>query len=144
MSSDGGPAPLPVLPRGRHNLPVEVVRASQRERLLQAMLAIVAERGYEATTVPQVVAAAKVSRNAFYALFADKTDCFLALCDELASEMLAELSQPAGDGWLDTLRQGVDRYLRWWQERPAFSREDGMVAFDLPVRAGRRTTWEIA
>jgi AcrR family transcriptional regulator len=120
VSSDR-PAPA-VLPRGRHNLPLEVVRASQRERLLQAMLDCVAERGYEATTVPQVVAAAKVSRNAFYALFPDKAACFLALCDELATEMLAELTDPAAADWRQALRLGTARYLRWWQARPAFSR----------------------
>ena len=53
------------LPRGRHKLGAEAVRASQRERLIRAMLETVAERGYEATTVPEVVARARVSRNAF-------------------------------------------------------------------------------
>lgn len=125
MSSDVNEepsAPLAPLPRGRHNLPLSVVRASQRERLLHAMLESVGEHGYEATTVPEVVAAAKVSRNAFYELFSDKADCFLALCDELADEVLADISQPTEDHWLAALRAGTARYLRWWQERPAFSR----------------------
>jgi AcrR family transcriptional regulator len=122
VSSDVNSEPLASLPRGRHNLPAEVVRASQRERLLRAMLEGVAERGYEATTVPQVVAEAKVSRNAFYALFADKTDCFLALCDELAGEVLDDISNPTQDAWLAALRAGTARYLRFWQDRPAFSR----------------------
>ena len=91
VSSDVKAEPFAPLPRGRHNLPLSVVRASQRERLLHAMLECVADRGYEATTVPGVVAAAKVSRNAFYALFADKADCFLALCDELAGEVLESM-----------------------------------------------------
>ena len=98
------------------------MRASQRERLLAAMLASVAERGYGATTVPQVVADARVSRNAFYDLFSDKTDCFIAVCDELAEGMLDELSALQGDDWVEALRQGTSRYLRWWQERPAFAR----------------------
>ena len=116
------PDALPSLPRGRHNLPMQAVRASQRERLLRAMLESVGTRGYEATTVPQVVADARVSRNAFYALFADKTDCFLALCDELATEVLDAIATPTETDWLDALRAGTARYLRWWQERPAFSR----------------------
>jgi AcrR family transcriptional regulator len=110
------------LPKGRHNLPAQVVRASQRERLLEAMLTSVAERGYAATTVPQVVADARVSRNAFYELFADKTECFLALCDELAADMLEELSSLEGGDWVALLRTGTARYLRWWSERPAFAR----------------------
>ena len=110
------------LPKGRHNLPLHVVRASQRERLLEAMLASVAERGYAATTVPQVVADARVSRNAFYALFTDKTACFLALCDELASDLYDQLSSLEGEDWVESLRRGASIYLRWWAERPAFAR----------------------
>jgi AcrR family transcriptional regulator len=122
VSPDVKAEPPETLPRGRHNLPASVVRASQRERLLRAMLESVAEHGYDGTTVPQVVAGAKVSRNAFYALFADKADCFLALCDDLAGEVLDDISNPTEDHWLAALRSGTGRYLRWWQERPAFSR----------------------
>jgi AcrR family transcriptional regulator len=110
-----------VLPRGRHKLSRETVRASQRERLLQAMLELVAEQGYETTTVPQVVARARVSRNAFYEFFADKVACFLALCDELADEMLAEIVVPDLPP-AEALREGMRRYLAWWADRPAFAR----------------------
>jgi AcrR family transcriptional regulator len=110
------------LPKGRHNLSAQAVRASQRERLLEAMLASVAERGYLATTVPQVVADARVSRNAFYALFRDKTDCFLAVCDHLAEDLLDELFAVRADDWTAALREGTATYLRFWQERPAFAR----------------------
>jgi AcrR family transcriptional regulator len=121
VSSKIKPQPLP---RGRHKLPPHVVRASQRERLLQAMLDSVAEHGYEATTVPEVVAAARVSRNAFYELFDDKLACFLALCDDAASEMLDALfaQREQADDWVAALRAGAAVYLRWWQEHPAFSR----------------------
>jgi AcrR family transcriptional regulator len=111
------------LPRGRHKLSVAEVRASQRERLLRAMLELVGERGYAATTVPDVVAAARVSRNGFYALFEDKADCFLALCDEVASETLdALLEAGRADTWLQALDTGMDVYLRSWQDRPLFAR----------------------
>ena len=130
----GDGKPLRRLPRGRHNLPASVVRASQRERLLEAMVELVAEQGYEATTVPQVVARAQVSRNAFYDLFTDKTDCFLALCDDFATEVLDDIANPTEERWLDALRNGTGRYLRWWQERPAFTRT---YFVELPS-AGRR------
>jgi AcrR family transcriptional regulator len=111
------------LPRGRHKLATEVVRASQRERLIRAMLETVAERGYEATTVPDVVARARVSRNAFYEFFADKTDCFIAACDEEAAELLAALVAFAAEpDWVQMMRRGVGAYLRWWAGRPALCR----------------------
>lgn len=120
MSAVWEPKPLP---RGRHKLSTEEVLASQRERLLHAMLLCVGEHGYAATTVPMVVAAARVSRNGFYALFEDKLDCFIALCDHLADEMLATLYALGGDAdWESALDRGMEVYLRWWQERPAFAR----------------------
>ena len=134
MSPSVNPQPPAVLPKGPHGLPAQVVRASQRARILAAMLDSVGERGYAATTVPEVVARAKVSRNAFYALFVDKEDCFLTLCDGLASEMLDSLSRPSAPTWRQTLRAGVADYLCWWQERPAFSRA---YLVELP-QAGRR------
>jgi AcrR family transcriptional regulator len=111
------------LPRGRHKLPPDEVRASQRERLLRAMLESVGEHGYAATTVPEVVAAARVSRNAFYEFFSDKLDCFLALCDEEARGMLGSVVAAGEEpDWRSAVRRGAVIYLRWWQERPAFSR----------------------
>jgi AcrR family transcriptional regulator len=111
------------LPPGRHKIPRSEVRASQRERLMRAMLEEVGARGYAATTVPRVIAAARVSRNAFYALFDDKLDCFLALCDEEAVGLFDAVSAAAVEpDWRSSVRRGMESYLRWWEERPAFSR----------------------
>lgn len=111
------------LPRGRHKLSPEVVRASQRERLVRAMVESVAERGYAATTVPEVVATARVSRNAFYDHFSDKTECFIAACDEEAGLLLdALLDFVSEPDWVEALRGGLRAYLAWWRDRPAFSR----------------------
>ena len=127
------PSPLP---RGRHNLSKEDVLASQRTRLLAAMLECVAERGYPATTVAEVVSAARVSRNAFYELFADKEECFVAAADDAGRRVLADL-YALGDAtadWTDALRTGLRTYLEWWQDSPAFA-----IAYlvELPT-AGRR------
>jgi len=111
------------LPRGRHKLSAQAVRSSQRDRLLRAMLGLVGEQGYADTTVPMVVSAARVSRSSFYALFDDKTDCFIAACDRESSELLESLvAMGSEEDWVQALRRGMDRYVRWWQQRPAFSR----------------------
>jgi AcrR family transcriptional regulator len=123
------------LPRGRHKLPADAVRASQRERLLRAIVESVAQHGFEGTTVPMVVATARVSSNAFYEFFTDKTDCFLAACDGMAGELLSELVALAVEpDWIQAMREGARIYLRWWAERPAFAR-----AYLLSLRsAGER------
>ena len=116
---EGGPA----LPRGRHRLSEEQVLDSQRRRLLAAMLECVGEHGYAATTVPQVVATARVSRNSFYALFENKSDCFGALCDSLGQELLAQMYELAGEpDWRRRLELGTGVYLDWWQSRPVWAR----------------------
>lgn len=133
------------LPRGRHNLDPEIVRSSQRERLLRAMLECVGERGYQATTVSQVVAAARVSTNTFYEFFADKLDCFIALCDEEARGLLdAALEGASAPTWREAVHRGVAGYLGWWRERPAFSRAylielpaAGPPAVEQRIRAAR-------
>ena len=125
------------LPRGRHKLSADVVRESQRERLLRAMLECVGERGWAETTVPAVVARARVSRTVFYRLFEDKEQCFLTLCDDLADELHDELvatpAQVAGS-LAEVLDAGIERYLRWWADRPAFARA---YLVELPA-AGHR------
>jgi AcrR family transcriptional regulator len=112
------------------------VLGSQRSRLLRAMLDQVAERGYPATTVGDVVAAARCSRNAFYELFEDKEACYIAAADEAGAEMLDALVSGAQeqDTWLDALRSGTHRYLRWWVDNPRYA---AAYLIELPT-AGRR------
>jgi AcrR family transcriptional regulator len=103
------------------------------------MAEVVSAEGYEATTVPKVVAAARVSTNAFYEFFSDKTDCFIALCEQAGEELFAELAT-FGDSpdWLTGLDRALDVYLRWWVERRALT-----IAYlvELPA-AGRRAVEE--
>jgi AcrR family transcriptional regulator len=111
------------LPRGRHKLSADTVRASQRERALRAMIECVGEEGWAKTTVPDVVARARVSRNSFYEHFEDKTDCFLAALDEAAREILDEMLALASEpDWITMLRRGRRAYLTAWREQPALCR----------------------
>lgn len=75
------------LPRGPHGLSRAEVEESQRDRLLWAVAEAVAEKGYNATTVTDIISRAKVSRTTFYQLFADKRACFLD-ANRAASELL--------------------------------------------------------
>ncbi len=62
-------------------LPPETVAFNQRWRLMAAMLACVAERGYVRTTLGNVTQLSGVSRTSFYNHFANKEACFLATVD---------------------------------------------------------------
>ncbi|HET8955955.1 MAG TPA: TetR/AcrR family transcriptional regulator [Solirubrobacterales bacterium] len=65
---------------------------SQRNRIQQAMVEVVAQRGYPETRVVDVIGAAGVSRKTFYELFESKEDCFLATYDVLLENLLGEAS----------------------------------------------------
>src|SRR5262245_57415806 len=82
-----------VLPHGHHSLTREVVLASQRGRLIDAMAQAVAEHGYGATTVARVVSRAGVSRKTFYEHFSDKEDCLLALYDTAIGYVLGRIDE---------------------------------------------------
>lgn len=115
------------LPRGRHKLGAEEVRASQRARLLQAMEDLVDEVGYSKASVPKVARRARVTDRAFYALFSDKAECFIALCEQHGDALREELSDAAremsgAEDMFAAFDAGLHRYLRWWMERPGGSR----------------------
>jgi AcrR family transcriptional regulator len=117
----------PGLPRGRSRLPLPDVRASQRERLLRSVIAAVAESGYQAVTVADIVRRARVSRVAFYAHFADKEECFLTATGEGRELMIARIASatrelPAGTGDEEVLRVALRAYLVFLAGEPAFAR----------------------
>ena len=129
------PPQVTPLPRGRHKLPRQDVLDSQRERLVRAILECVAQHGYAETTISDVVAKARVSRNAFYEFFDDKAACYLEACDEESTRMLDELyALAAEDSWLGAVRKGTRAYLRWWQSNPRYAMA---YLVELPT-AGRR------
>jgi AcrR family transcriptional regulator len=97
------------LPRGRHALAPEEVLRDQRERLIDAVPRVVAERGYEAMSVADIVKAAAVSRNAFYKNFADKQECFAAAHDAGHEQLFETLMRPCDAG--ATIEERVERSL---------------------------------
>jgi AcrR family transcriptional regulator len=59
-------------------LPADEVARNQRQRLFAAMVAVVAEKGYAATRVADLLELSGVSRSAFYDHFSGKQECLLA------------------------------------------------------------------
>jgi AcrR family transcriptional regulator len=73
---------LSKLPTGRHLIPRDFVTQNQRERMLLATAEVVAERGYQRTTIELIAKTARVALATFYEQFASKEECFLAALDE--------------------------------------------------------------
>lgn len=87
---------VPTLPRGRHHLSRAEVRRAQRDRLLTGMVEVVAEQGYGAATVADVLKRVRISRETFYQHFADKQDCFLAAFDAASDGLIAMVEAALG------------------------------------------------
>jgi AcrR family transcriptional regulator len=111
-------------PRGRHRLPPEVIARSQRERLLEAAVRVVAEKGYGATTVADLTREAGISRTTFYAMFEDKEACFLAAYDSVADALVKRVAAAyeAEDRWPDRARAGLAALLEALAEEPEIAR----------------------
>ncbi len=84
----GAMAPAP-LPRGRHRLPPALVVRVQRERILHATADVIRAKGYEGTTVADIVARAGVSREVFYSHFHSRSDAFLETHKLVFEQMMA-------------------------------------------------------
>jgi AcrR family transcriptional regulator len=111
-------------PRGRHRLPPEVIARSQRERLLEAAVRVVAEKGYGATTVADLTREAGISRTTFYAMFEDKEACFLAAYDTVADALVRRIAKAyeAEERWPERARAGLAALLDALAEEPAIAR----------------------
>jgi AcrR family transcriptional regulator len=104
---------LSKLPTGRHLIPRDFVSQNQRERMLLATAELVAERGYQKTTIELIAKTARVALGTFYEQFASKEECFLAAFDEsvaAAGEVFAELLDTE-QAWADQIAAGLEIFL---------------------------------
>lgn len=124
-ADDSAPDDVPrSLPRGPHGLPREVITESQRRRLLEAMAEAVAEKGYGATVVSDVIARAGVSRRTFYDHFRDKEECFLVGYELGVEVLLAAVDAAGADSAQDPLvrtRLRIRAFLATLASEPAFA-----------------------
>jgi AcrR family transcriptional regulator len=121
------------LPRGRHALSREEVEHIQRSRLCAAMAEVMAEKGYVATSVADVLRRSGVSRQSFYQVFDSKLDCFMAAFDVAGDVLMRRLLEIAGAGHdvpgpgpagdpMRRFERAFTAYLAALEAEPAFTR----------------------
>lgn len=124
MAKAGGSKERWKPPRGRHRLPPEVIARSQRERLLEATIRVVATKGYAAATIGDLTAEAGISRTTFYELFEDKESCFLAAYDDAVDSLVRRIvaAYESEEGWPRRARAGLATLLEALAAEPDLAR----------------------
>jgi AcrR family transcriptional regulator len=80
-------------------------KARTRRMMIDAAVDLCLAQGYENTTVEQIAAAVEISPRTFSRYFASKEAVFIAVIDDLAEEITAELEgQPSDLGPMESLR----------------------------------------
>jgi AcrR family transcriptional regulator len=96
---------------------------SQRERILDAMAQLSAEKGFVNTTVEDIATRAAVSLQAFYQHFADKEDAFLVAYEvgHGKSRAVVERAHDAAPDWPTAVAAGIIALLEFLAAEPAFA-----------------------
>jgi AcrR family transcriptional regulator len=97
--------------------------ASQRDRLVGAMIELSAHSGYEATSIAQLSARARVSSETFYEQFASKEDCLVAAYQMAAERLLASpILSAGGDTWAQAALTAMVGFFEALERDPAAGR----------------------
>jgi len=145
------------LPRGRHRLPAEVVKHVQRERITYATAEAIRAKGYGNVTVADIVAAAGLSRDVFYAHFHDKEEAFDATVKLVFERLLATMAGEffgSSDAWPEQIWAAGWAFVRFLESNPSLAHflfvgtyappshirrvHDFVLAFTVFVEAGNR------
>jgi AcrR family transcriptional regulator len=110
------------LPSGRSDLPRQFIVKSQRERIVDATAAIVAEKGLAALTIPEIARRANVSYQTFYNIYPSKHDAFLGAQKvgmHQALRIASETYQAHSDDWPRAIAAGLTALVDFLVSEPA-------------------------
>lgn len=119
---------------------------SERDRIVEALIEVAAERGYVDTTIEQVLERAGAERPAFDRHFRGKYDCFLSAWQQVNEECLTGMVKAynSRQDWPDRLRavaQEIVEGLRLDPKRATFGVE--VLAAGDAARARRDMTMRV-
>jgi AcrR family transcriptional regulator len=96
----------------------------RRARLAGAALDLFATKGYNATSVEEVVERARMSKSAFYEFFTSKEDCFRELLEQEGGALIRDVltSAATGRNHHERLRLGITTFVVSCFERSSVAR----------------------
>jgi AcrR family transcriptional regulator len=110
---------------------------SPADRVLRALAATVAEKGYPGATVAEIVDRAATSQRTFYENFANKEEALLAALDRGSAQMLAN-TLPAfrrAQDWQHAVRIAYEEMFSFGLEEPEYSRLGAVEMYAAGKRA---------
>lgn len=111
--------------------------ANPPERILRALAAVVADKGYPDTTVAEIVERAGTSQRTFYEHFKNKEDAVVAALDSGSAHMLAT-ALPAfrrAPDWKHAVHDTIEAMFHFGAEEPEYARLGGVEMYAAGKRA---------
>ncbi|KNB54200.1 TetR family transcriptional regulator [Streptomyces caatingaensis] len=109
-------------------------RLTMRRKLAAAAMELFATKGYEATTVDEIAAAAGVARRTFFRHFRSKEEAIFPDHDDTLVRAAAVLdAAPAHENPLDTICRGIKEVMRMYAASPAVSVERYRLTREVPT-----------
>ncbi|MGD0300408.1 MAG: TetR/AcrR family transcriptional regulator [Bryobacteraceae bacterium] len=100
-------------------------KQARRQRLLNVALRLFGRKGFHATTVPKIVAAAHSSIGSFYSYFKNKEDIYAAVLEAIGESIAQALNRAiaaAGPGVLRQMRAAVKALVQFLADHPEEAR----------------------
>ncbi|MFH8366831.1 TetR family transcriptional regulator [Streptomyces sp. NPDC018031] len=109
-------------------------RLTMRRKLAAAAMELFATKGYEATTVDEIAAAAGVARRTFFRHFRSKEEAIFPDHDDTLVRAEAVLeAAPAHENPLDTVCRGIKEVMKMYAASPAASVERYRLTREVPA-----------
>ncbi len=109
-------------------------RLKMRRELAAAAMELFATKGYEATTVDEIAAAAGVARRTFFRHFRSKEEAIFPDHDDTLVRAEAVLNAaPAHEHPLDTVCRGIKEVMKMYAASPAVSVERYRLTREVPT-----------
>ncbi|MFE9257001.1 TetR family transcriptional regulator [Streptomyces sp. NPDC006879] len=109
-------------------------RLKMRRELATAAMELFATKGYEATTVDEIAAAAGVARRTFFRHFRSKEEAIFPDHDDTLTRAEAVLdAAPVDEHPLDTVCRGIKEVMRMYAASPAVSVERYRLTREVPT-----------
>jgi AcrR family transcriptional regulator len=127
----GAPTDVPESPAGSR---AAAQRLKMRRELAAAAMELFATKGYEATTVDEIAAAAGVARRTFFRHFRSKEEAIFPDHDDTLVRAEAVLNAaPPHEHPLDTVCRGIKEVMRMYASSPAVSVERYRLTREVPT-----------